>query len=151
MRYLGLWREGKKNCWACNGFGKLYQILRMSRQPYNPCLVHGLFCVHHQEQIWVSSDGETTLKVFFPKILLLWEWDKEQIQKLSSRPGFTQAIDAVGWLDQEPSLSYHAEEEFMLTKACTAFRVQILFWITPALYGELNKCKGLCIWISVCL
>lgn len=57
-----------------------------------------------------------SLKAILLKISLLRERDEEQIQKLSSRPGLIQAIDAVGCFGQVPALSYYAEEE--LRTAC---------------------------------
>ena len=71
------------------------------------------------------------------------------MQKLSSRPGLTQGINAVGCFDRVPGLSYGTGEESLLTKACAVLGVQILCWVM--LLGEQDKSKGLCIWISVCL
>lgn len=97
---------------------------------------------------WLRNNSR---KVIFLKIFLLWKWDKEQMQKLSSRPGLTQGINAVGCFDQAPGLSYGTGEESLFTKACAVLGVQIVCWVMPTLLGEQDKSKGLCMWISVCL
>lgn len=78
--------------------------------------------------------GNNPLKVILLKISL---------QKLSS-PGLTEGTRASGAF----SLSYGTGEE---SKACAVLGVQILCWVTPVLFRELDKSWGLCIWISACL
>lgn len=65
------------------------------------------------------------------------------MQKLSSRAGLTQGIDAVGCFDPVPGLSYGPGEESLRTKACAVLRVQILCRVTPMLFREQDTSKGL--------
>lgn len=81
---------------------------------------------------WLRNNS---LKVIFLKFFLLWQWDKEQMQKLSSRPGLTRGISSVGCPDQAPGLSYSTGEELLLTRAgtlgCKLSAVEL-----PMLFGE---------------
>lgn len=124
-----------------------------SSQPYIPHLICQLLILcllsgADPSEQWLRNNS---LKVIFVKIFLLWKQNKEQMQKLSSRPGLTQGIDTVSCFNQVPGLSYGTGEESLLTKACAVFGVQLLCWVTPMLFGEQDKSKGLWIWISVCL
>lgn len=128
---------------GCNGFGELNEQ-RAANPPPSPHLsAEDPLCVlsgtHLSEQWW----GNNPLKVILLKISLLCKWDKEQMQRLSS-PGLTQGTRASGGF----SLSHGTGEE---SKACAVLGVQILCWVTPVLFRELDKSWGLCIWISACL
>lgn len=124
-----------------SGFGELYWSLRVSKgQPsLHPspglsavdslCVLSG---TNLSEQWW----GNNSLKVIPLEIVLLCKWDKEQMQKSSSSPGLTQGTNASGGFSEVLGLSSGTGGE---SNACAVPGVQILRWVTPVLFRELDK------------